>query len=160
MLCLCYLELGLGPGRARPARPSRASCRVGSKFLGTVSTLCHVCWHESFTKSKHGSKLILFFRSFQISRALIIFFRPTGHPPCQGRRRLEPWLSRQTKPSSTDLPLPRVGPSFVLHGGSWCKSPKCQPRVPCASTINEGGVGEGGSNKDTQQVAHSLLLSP
>ena len=153
---MCYLERGLGPGRARPTRPSRASCRVGSKFLGTVSTLCRVCWHDkSFTKSKHGSKLILFFRSFQISRALIIFFRPTGHPPCQGRRRLEPWLSRQTKPSSTDLPLPRVAPSLVLNGGSECKNPKYKPCTLCATTRNMR-AGEGGSNEDTHQVRSSF----
>jgi len=34
------LELGLGPCRAGPARPSRASCCVGFRFLGTIGTSC------------------------------------------------------------------------------------------------------------------------
>lgn len=33
-------ELGLGPCRAGLARPSRASCCVGSRFLGTIGTSC------------------------------------------------------------------------------------------------------------------------
>jgi hypothetical protein len=34
------LELGLGPCRAGPARPSRASCRVVPRLLGTLGTSC------------------------------------------------------------------------------------------------------------------------
>ena len=39
-LILLELELGLGPCRAGRAWPSRASCRVGSKFLDTIGTSC------------------------------------------------------------------------------------------------------------------------